>query len=86
MQKVGWNSLDVLGELLTVLEIELFLAALFNGAGRRVAVGRCVAKNGGAELFIHQDGGLLPGHAKGYGGFEAIVDHLLGSGDLRRLL
>jgi hypothetical protein len=55
------DGLDVFGELFTVLEVELFLAALFNGTGRRVAVGRCVAKNGAAELFIHQDGGLVLG-------------------------
>jgi hypothetical protein len=71
------ESLDVFGELFTVLEVELFLAALFNGAGRRVALGGCIAKDGIAELFIHQNGGLVPGHAKGYGGLEPIITCLV---------
>ena len=80
------ERLDVLGEILAVLEVELVLAALLGGAGRGVAVLGGVGENGGAELLVHQDAGLFLRHAARDGGLEAVVDDLLGGGDLGRLL
>ena len=48
-------------------------------------VRRCVAKDGGTELLIHQDAGFLLGYASRYSSLKAFVDHLLGGGDRRRL-
>ena len=45
---------------------------------------RGVAQDGGAELLVDQDAGLRLGHAGGDRGLEAVVDHLLGRGDLAR--
>src|SRR5439155_10352743 len=73
-------------EVLAVLEVELLLPALLGGTGERVAVGRRVAEDGSTELLVHEDAGLVLGDASGDGGPEAVVDHLLGDGDLRRLL
>ena len=76
------ERLDVFGEVLAVFEIELVLAALLGGARGGITVRGGIAQNGGAELFVHQDAGLLLGHAGRDGGLEAVVDHLLGGGDL----
>ncbi len=73
-------------ELLAVLEVELILPALLGRAGRDVAVLRRVAEDVGAELLVHQDAGLRLGDALGKGLLEAVVDHPLHGGDLRRLL
>ena len=51
--------LDVGGEVLAVLEVELVLAALLGRAGRVVAVLRRVVQDLGAELLVHQDAGLV---------------------------
>src|SRR5262249_60294355 len=47
---------------------------------------RRVAEDGGAELPVDQDAGLLLGYAGGDGAPEAVVDHPLRRRDLRRLL
>ena len=82
----GIERVDVLREVLAVLEIELRLTALFGGARGRVSVRRRVAKDGGPELLVHQDAGLVFRNAASDGGQEAVVDDLLGGGDLRGLV
>ena len=42
-------------------------------------------EDGGAELLVHQDAGLLLRHAALDRGLEAVVDDFLGGGDLGRL-
>ena len=74
------------GEVFAVLEVEFVLAALLGRARRDVAVLRRVAEDVGAELLVHQDAGLRLGNAAGEGLLEAVVDHPLHGGDLRRLL
>src|SRR5437870_5452161 len=78
------EHLDVLGEVGAVLEVELVLAALLGRAGGDVAVLGGVVEDGGAELLVHQDAGLGLRHAAGDGRLEAVVDDLLGGGDLCR--
>ena len=73
------------GEVLTVLEIELFLSAFLGWASGRVAVRRSVAENGCTELLINQDSSFFLGHARLQRGLEAIVDDLLCGGDFCRL-
>ena len=74
------------GEVFAVLEVELILAALLGRARSDVAVLGRVAEDLGAELLVHQDAGFMLGNAAGQGLLEAVVDHLLHGGDLRRLL
>src|SRR5262249_47948223 len=80
------EGLDVLGEVLAVLEIELLLPALFGRAGGYVPPRRRVLKYGSTELLIDQDAGFLLGDSGRNNGLEAIVDHLFRGGDLCRLL
>ncbi len=80
------EGLDVLGEFLAVLEIKFFLATLLSRASRYVAIRPGIAKNSGAELFVNQNSGLLLRHASVEGRLEAVVDYLLGGGDLCRLI
>jgi hypothetical protein len=75
----------VLGEVLPVLEVELLLPALLGRTRGRVTLRRGVAKYRRTELLVHQDASLLLGHPGRNRGLEAIIDHLLGGGDLRRL-
>src|SRR6266403_342779 len=77
---------DVPGEIFAVLEVELRLAALLGRARRGVSLCRRGAKDGGAELLVHEDAGFLLGDAGYDGALEAVVDHLLGGRDLRGLL
>src|SRR5207245_7043334 len=77
---------DVPGEVIAVLEVELRLAALLGRARCGVPLRRRIAKDGGAELLVHEDAGFLLGDAGYDGALEAVVDHLLGGRDLRRLL
>jgi len=86
LAKRGLKGLDVPTEVLAVLEVELVLTALLGGAGEHVALGRRIAEDGCAEPLIHEDGSLVRGDAGGEGSLEAVVDHLLGGGDLRGLL
>ena len=79
------DRLDVAGEVLSVLENELLFPAFFNGAGDRVTVLGTIPQDGGAELFVHEDGGVLLWHRIFDRGQEGVVDHLLGGGDLRCL-
>ena len=80
------ERLDVRGELLAVLEVKLFLPAFLGGTSGVESVCRGVAQDGGAELLVDQDAGLFLGHAARDGRLEAVVDHLLGGGNLGRLL
>jgi hypothetical protein len=80
------EHLDVLAELLAVLEVELVLAALLGRASREIALLGRVAQDRGAELLVHEDAGLLLVDAAGQRGLEAVVNHLLGGGDVGRLL
>src|SRR6266446_6007595 len=77
---------DVPGEIIAVLEVELRLAALLRRARCGVPLRRRIAKDGGAELLVHEDAGFLLGDAGYDGVLEAVVDHLLGGRDLRGLL
>ena len=76
----------MLGEFLTVLEIEFFLTALLSRASSCMAVRPGIAKNGTAELFINKNSGLLLRHASVESRLEAIIDYLLGGGDFCGLL
>ena len=67
-----------------VLEVEFVLAALLRRASDRVAVGHCVAADRAAELLVDENARLRLGHLSGDRRLEAVVDHLLGSGDLGR--
>src|SRR6266446_2442490 len=80
------KGLDMLSEVLAVLEVELVLPALLGGTRERIALGRRIAEDGSTELLVHEDARPVLGDAGGDGGPEAVVDHLLGDGDLRRLL
>src|SRR5262245_43849751 len=80
------EGLDVRGEVLAVLEVELVLPALLGGACGGVAARPRITKDGRAELLVHQDRGLVLRHAGGEGGLESVVDDALGRGDLRRLV
>jgi len=51
----------VLGKFFTILEGKLFLAALLDRNGARVGVRGGIAKNGGTELFVHQNGSFCLG-------------------------
>src|SRR6266852_5509623 len=76
------ESLDVFGEILAVLKIELFLSAFFGRARGCIAVHPRVMKDGCSELLVHQDAGLLLRYAGFEGRSEAVVDDLFGGGDL----
>jgi hypothetical protein len=76
----------VLGEILAVLKIELFLSAFFGRARGCKAVRPSVLKDSGSELLVHQDASLVLRYSGFQGRSEAVVDHLLGSGDLCRLV
>jgi hypothetical protein len=73
------EGFDVLGEVLTVLEVELVLAALLGGAGDRVAVRGRVPGDGASKLLVQQDARLLLRHAPRHRRLEAVVDDLLAS-------
>src|SRR5882672_3078673 len=82
----GIEGLDVFVEVFAVFELELLLAALLDRVCELVTARGRVAKDGGAELLVHQDARLLLWRAGFDRGLEAVVDDLLGGGDLRRLL
>ena len=73
---------DVAREILAIFEIEFVLPAFLRRASGGDVLGGGVAQNGGAELLVHQDAGLLLRHAAGERAMKAVVDHLLGAGDL----
>lgn len=73
------------GKIRAVLEIKLILSALLSWACGSVAVRRCVTQDGGTELLVHEDPGLLFWHAGRDGRLETVVDHLLSRSDLRGL-
>ena len=52
-------------EILAIFEVELVLPALLRRAGGDDTLGRRIAQDGGAELLVDQDAGLLLGHAAG---------------------
>src|SRR5713101_1060236 len=80
------KGLDMLREVLAILEVEFSLTALLGGTGERIALGRRIAENGSTELLIDQDARFSLRYTGGDGGSEAVVDHLLGGGDLRSLV
>ena len=57
--------LPVLAELFAVLEVKFILAALLGRTCNRVPVLGGVAKDGGAELFIHENAGADGGKEGG---------------------
>jgi hypothetical protein len=61
----------VTGEVVAVLEVELLLPTLLDGAGGGVTAARGVAQDGGAELLVDQDAAVLPRNAAGDSGLEA---------------
>ena len=69
-------------EILAIFEVELVLSALLRRTGRDDALGGRIAQDGSAELLVHQDAGLRRGRAARQRRLEAVVDHLLGAGDL----
>src|SRR5262245_48470471 len=71
---------------LAIFEVELVLAAFLGGTRGGEAVGLGVAQDGGPELLVGQHRGLVPGRAARQRGAEAVVDDLLGRGDLFRLV
>ena len=76
----------MLGEVLAVLKVELLLPAFLRRARGHVSPRCGIAKYGRAELLVHQDSGFLFGHASRDRRLEAVIDHLLGSSNLRPLL
>src|SRR6185369_6015016 len=79
------EGLDMAREILAILEVELLLSALLRRAGGDDALGSGIAEDGGAELLVHQDAGLLLGRASGERRQQAVVDDLLGARDLGSL-
>src|SRR5580698_6920082 len=80
------KNLNVLLEALTVFEVELILSALFCRAASRVSLRTRITQNCGAELLVHKNSGLLPGHAGVGGCRKRLIDDPLGGGNFRRLL
>src|SRR5213593_1789620 len=74
------ESFDMRCEVLAVLEVELFLPALFGRARRRETVCRGITQNSGAKLFVNEDPRLLFWNSGVDGGLEAVVDDLLRGG------
>src|SRR5262249_62331911 len=79
----GGARLDVFGEIVAVLEVELILTSLLGGACDGVSVSCRVAEDGGAELLVYQDPCLFLGHTRSHGLLESVVNDPLGGGDLR---
>jgi hypothetical protein len=76
------EGLDMLHKILAILEVELVLPALLSRTGGDNGFDGSVAKDGGAELLIHQDASFFSGHASGARRLKAIVYDLLGAGDV----
>ena len=79
------KSLNVFGEVVAVFKIKFLLPALLGGTRSGKTIRRCVAQDGRAELFVHKDTALFFRRTSGNGGFESVVDHLLGGSDFGRL-
>ena len=73
-------------KVVAVLEVELVLPTLLRGGCSHVSVLGRILQNSGPELLVDEDAGALFGDSRRDGGLEAVVDHLFGGGDLRRLL
>src|SRR5262245_22123425 len=69
-------------EVVAILEVKLVLPALLRGGCGNVAMLGRILENGVPELLIDEDAGALLRHSAGDSGFEAVVDHLFGGGDL----
>src|SRR6516162_5299512 len=80
------EGFDVFGKILSVLEVKFILPTFLGRARSDESLCGCVAKNGSAELFVHQDTGLFLWNASANSCLKTVVDHLLGGGDLSRLL
>jgi hypothetical protein len=73
-------------EVLAVFEVEFVLAALLRaGGGDETALAR-ILEDRRAELLVDEDPRAIPGYATRDRRLEAVVDDLLGLGDLGRLL
>src|SRR6185295_10591345 len=79
------EGFNVFGEIFAVLKIEFLLPTLFSWACGRVATFLRTLEDRGAELLVHQDARLPLRHSVSECSLEAVVDHLLGGGDLGRL-
>ena len=73
------------GEVVAVFKIKFLLPALLGGTRGGKTIRRCVAQDGRAELFVHKDTALFFRRTSSNGGFESVVDHLLGGSDFGRL-
>jgi hypothetical protein len=72
-------------EIFAIFKIELGRSALLRRAGGDDTLASRIVQDGGAELLVHQDARLFLGHPGGERRLEAVVDDLLGDGDLGRL-
>jgi hypothetical protein len=79
------DLLNVFGEIFAILKIELHLSTFLRRARGGVAAGASVEEDSAAKLLVHQNAGPLFGHSCLDGGFETVIDHLLGGSDFRRL-
>src|SRR6267378_5117489 len=71
------ESFDMRCEVLAVLEVELFLPALFGRTRRRETLCRSITQNSGAKLFVNEDAGLLFWNSGVERGLKAVVDEFL---------
>src|SRR5207302_1251852 len=74
------EGLDMAGEILTILKVELLLAALLRRTGGGGALGGRVAQDRGAELLVDEDAGLGGGRAAGQRPPGAAINDLPGGG------
>ena len=79
------EGLDMAGEVLAVLEVELVLPAFLRRTGSNDELGPGIAQDGGAELLVDQDARPVARRAAGQCREEAVVDDALGGRDLGRL-
>ena len=81
------KGFDVLGEILAVFEFELLLPALLGGAGGDIAIALTASRRMAApNCSSTRMPAFSLGTPRRNRSLEAVVDHLLGGGDLRRLL
>ena len=73
------------GEIFAIFKGEFGLSAFLRRTSGDNVLGGRVAQDGGAELFVDKNAGLLLRCAVRERGQEALVDDLFGAGDLRRL-
>jgi hypothetical protein len=79
----GVERLDVRGEVLPVLELELGLARLLHRHGQEMPFGQGPTRHAGSVLLVGQDAGRLHRHAEAERLHEPVVNDLLGRHDAR---